>query len=255
MCGDDDKASIHVNTPSFDHGFSPSCSAHSSPHSSTSSFIYISQSFPNGTSIGNESTEKKSSRSPLVRACSLSLFKSKSTSRNRSNTHPCAPLWSQPPSLHSQHPPIQQSAKPLPPMPIGDDTSEDEGKNITRDTRATRDGLYLQFTHHNETRESTRDRLLRLRQTITAAVKGAGMDSPSGTNLRDNSTSDAAEARRNSLFCGSYGQMKTALSAGGLTSTPCPAEGLEGATRLGALFIAHRLPDGGIEMRKLTLWG
>lgn len=135
-------------------------------------------------------------------------------------------------------------------MPRVDDTSEDGGED-----KEKLEGLYLQFTHRHETKESPRSRLLRLRQTITNAVKVAGMDTPSGPETHQASNSDTAEARKSTLYCGSYGQMMAALSAGGLTSASCPGKGLQGATRLGALFVAHRLSGGRIEMRKLTLWG
>ncbi|KAI0720084.1 hypothetical protein C8T65DRAFT_736250 [Cerioporus squamosus] len=123
-------------------------------------------------------------------------------------------------------------------------------------------------------RKLSHNRLARLKYRIAKAVMAAGMDSSPGAecaNPMDTRAEAAKDAYRASLcsirseevetrgmpaslFRGTYGQVITALKAAGLTMTPCSESGVENATRLGALFVAHQNPYGGVEFTKLTLW-
>ncbi|KAI0756280.1 hypothetical protein C8Q80DRAFT_1215286 [Daedaleopsis nitida] len=116
-------------------------------------------------------------------------------------------------------------------------------------------------------------RLARLKYRIARAVVAAGMDSsPAACERADPLDGARREAYRasvssirseevethglpSSLFRGTYGQVMAALTAAGLTAAPCKASGVQDATRLGALFVAHQNPYGGVEFTKLTLWG
>ncbi|OJT14405.1 hypothetical protein TRAPUB_9046 [Trametes pubescens] len=112
-------------------------------------------------------------------------------------------------------------------------------------------------------------RLARLKYRIAKAVLAAGMDSSPGAERGD--PLDAAGRGRmsissirsenverdgvpGSLFRGTYGQVMTALRAAGLATVPCKESGVQDATRLGALFVAHPNERGGVEFTKLTLW-
>lgn len=128
------------------------------------------------------------------------------------------------------------------------------------------DGLYIQFaTSSCRPCASSRSRLASLQKTITSAVIEAGMDTPSALEEPDH-------RGRDSLFRGTYGQVMVALKAAGLVATPCMEGEFAGgmyppnsyfppshsslATRLGALFVAHRTSEArSVQLRKLTLWG
>lgn len=136
--------------------------------------------------------------------------------------------------------------KPLPPMP----QKEPEGIHV--------DGLHIQFaTPPYDPRASSRSRLVRLQKTITSAVVEAGMDTPSALDEQmDISTNVPGHRSRDTLFRGTYGQVMVALKAAGLVATPCMEGDFAGATRLGALFVAHRSSEErNVQLRKLTLWG
>lgn len=113
-------------------------------------------------------------------------------------------------------------------------------------------------------------RLARLRWAIATAVTRAGMTTPAteDSNPMDaassagssdghgSARSTASTASKQSLFKGTYGQVKEALKNAGLIATPCPETGFENATRLGALFVANSKTSGdGLQLTKLTLWG
>ncbi|KAG0700670.1 hypothetical protein DFH29DRAFT_807270 [Suillus ampliporus] len=123
------------------------------------------------------------------------------------------------------------------------------------------DGLHIQFaTPPYDPRASSRSRLVRLQKTITRAVVEAGMDSPSGLEDHMDDCGPSTKApdchSRDTLFRGTYGQVMVALKAAGLVATPCVEGEFAGATRLGALFVAHRSSEArSVQLRKLTLWG
>ncbi|KAL6308387.1 hypothetical protein BKA93DRAFT_725633 [Sparassis latifolia] len=133
------------------------------------------------------------------------------------------------------------------------------------------DGLYIQFASHkpHQPHKLSDGRLLRLKHRIAKAVVAAGMDSspaadvynsidqiPSGRLSRSTIQSlDVAYGDHSgALFRGTYGQVMSALTAVGLTTTPCTETGVKSATRLGALFVAKPTEQGIVELRKLTLW-
>jgi hypothetical protein len=98
---------------------------------------------------------------------------------------------------------------------------------------------------------------MRLQKTITSAVVDAGMDTPSAPEEQINVSTNAPDYHsRDTLFRGTYGQVMVALKAAGLVATPCMEGDFAGATRLGALFVAHRSSEErNVQLRKLTLWG
>lgn len=217
--------------------------------SSTSSFCHISQCMLESPLQTRSSISRLTSLSrsaPGMRSAS-SFFKRKqqkshpstrkpySTSQNASNnpidTWCCIPA----------HVP-----KPLPPVP----QQEPEGIHV--------DGLHIQFaTPPYDSRASSRSRLVRLQKTITSAVVEAGMDTPSSLEEQTGvSTNVPGHRTRDTLFRGTYGQVMVALKAAGLVATPCMEGDIAGATRLGALFVAHRSSEErNVQLRKLTLWG
>lgn len=118
---------------------------------------------------------------------------------------------------------------------------------------------------------------MHLQQTIGTAVLDAGMRcSPGNTALSENNSDDQGHHPRghrsaDALFCGTYGQMMTALEGAGLSATPCTGESLSARgypfpattishnttladTRLGALFVARNDGASGVQLRKITLW-
>ncbi|KAG1864668.1 hypothetical protein DFJ58DRAFT_655738 [Suillus subalutaceus] len=120
------------------------------------------------------------------------------------------------------------------------------------------DGLHIQFaTPPCDPRASSRSRLVRLQKTITSAVVEAGMDTPSALEEQMDVSTNVPDYRsRDTLFRGTYGQVMVALKAAGLVATPCMEGEFAGATRLGALFVAHRSSEErNVQLRKLTLWG
>ncbi|EIN13872.1 hypothetical protein PUNSTDRAFT_129541 [Punctularia strigosozonata HHB-11173 SS5] len=64
-----------------------------------------------------------------------------------------------------------------------------------------------------------------------------------------------SQTKRGSLYRGTYGQVCAAIQAAGLDMTPCSDTGFGEATRLGVIFVASNNDQGGVEFRKLTLWG
>ncbi|KAG1754956.1 uncharacterized protein EDB91DRAFT_1042360 [Suillus paluster] len=139
--------------------------------------------------------------------------------------------------------------KPLPPVP----QQEAEDVHV--------DGLHIQFaTPPYDPHASSRSRLVRLQKTITSAVVEAGMDTPSALEEHMDDCAPSTKApdyySRDTLFRGTYGQVMVALKAAGLVATPCVEGEFAGATRLGALFVAHRSSEArSVQLRKLTLWG
>ncbi|TFK87594.1 hypothetical protein K466DRAFT_104441 [Polyporus arcularius HHB13444] len=137
-------------------------------------------------------------------------------------------------------------------------------------------GLLIRFASQlpHSPRKLSHNRLARLKYRIAKAVMAAGMDSSPAIECADPMDTRAEAAKEAyrasvcsirseevetrgmpaSLFRGTYGQVMTALKAAGLVMTPCSESGVEDATRLGALFVAHQNPYGGVEFTKLTLW-
>ncbi|KAI0354575.1 hypothetical protein OH77DRAFT_1521484 [Trametes cingulata] len=145
-------------------------------------------------------------------------------------------------------------------------TGPGAGPDLTEDH-----GLYIRFASQlaKPPCKLSEHRLARLKYRIAKAVLAAGMDtSPSG-ELGD-PMDDAGRCRASissihsenveheglpgSLFRGTYGQVMTALRAAGLATVPCKESGVEFATCLGALFVAHPNERGGVDFTKLTLW-
>lgn len=171
-------------------------SASPSLSSSTSSFCYI-ESPPPPPRFPSFSLRSASS-----------LFKRKPAAH--STTEP--PLW----STHSEDP------KPLPPPPHSD-VSETHG-------------IYIQFPpEHIHPQMTRKERLVHLQKTISVAVLDAGMSRSPGntTHPEEHSNENAVHRNRgyktaNALFCGTYGQLMTALEGAGLSAVPCVGEGLSG---------------------------
>ncbi|KAH9947110.1 hypothetical protein B0H21DRAFT_363889 [Amylocystis lapponica] len=132
-------------------------------------------------------------------------------------------------------------------------------------------GLYIQFASHpkDAPHRLSESRLMRLKARIAKAVLAAGMSSSSPPALANpldrkaalrcsdssvQSTGSVDVPPHGSFFRGTYGQVMSALTAVGLTTTPCKASGVEAATRLGALFVANHTESGSLELTKLTLW-
>ncbi|KAL1951331.1 hypothetical protein VTO73DRAFT_480 [Trametes versicolor] len=132
-------------------------------------------------------------------------------------------------------------------------------------------GLYIRFASQlaQPPCRLSESRLARLKYRIAKAVLAAGMDSSPRAEHGD--PMDAAGRGRmsissirsenverdgvpGSLFRGTYGQVMTALRAAGLATVPCKESGVQDATRLGALFVAHPNERGGVDFTKLTLW-
>ncbi|KAG8219575.1 hypothetical protein J3R82DRAFT_526 [Butyriboletus roseoflavus] len=173
---------------------------------------------------------------PLSLRLASSLFKRKPT-----HTHPTTePLW----SANSEH------TKPLPPPPQPD-ASETHG-------------IHIQFPpEQSHPQMSRKQRLVHLQQTISVAVRDAGMSTSSPGNLthpEKHSNENVLHPTRgyktpDAFFCGTYGQLMSALEGAGLSAMPCVGEGLSGYTRLGALFVARNDGASGVQLRKFTLWG
>lgn len=246
---EDTLASFH--TPEKSASVSEQSLTYSCPSatSSTSSFCHISQGMlesPLQTRSSISRLVSLSRSAPGMRSAS-SFFK-----RKHQKSHP---------STHKPYSASQDTSnnsidtwcyipthvpKPLPPMP----QKEPEGIHV--------DGLHIQFaTPPYDPRASSRSRLVRLQKTITSAVVEAGMDTPSALDEQmDVSTNVPGHRSRDTLFRGTYGQVMVALKAAGLVATPCMEGDFAGATRLGALFVAHRSSEErNVQLRKLTLWG
>ncbi|KAG2156550.1 uncharacterized protein EDB93DRAFT_1247253 [Suillus bovinus] len=218
--------------------------------SSTSSFCHISKCMLESPLQTRSSISRLASLSrsaPGMRSAS-SFFKRKQQKSHPSTRKPCTTsqnAFSNPIDTWCSIP--AHVPKPLPPVP----QQEPEGIHV--------DGLHIQFaTPPYDPRASSRSRLVRLQKTITSAVVEAGMDTPSSLEEQtDVSTNGVPDYRsRDTLFRGTYGQVMVALKAAGLVATPCMEGEFAGATRLGALFVAHRSSeDRNVQLRKLTLWG
>ncbi|KAG2149661.1 hypothetical protein BD769DRAFT_348452 [Suillus cothurnatus] len=217
--------------------------------SSTSSFCHISQCMlesPLQTRSSISRLVSLSRSAPGMRSAS-SFFKRKQQKSHPSTRKP----YSTTPNASSN--PIDtwcyipaHVPKPLPPVP----QQEPEGVHV--------DGLHIRFaTPPCDSRASSRSRILRLQKTITSAVVDAGMDTPSALEEQINVSTNAPDYHsRDTLFRGTYGQVMVALKAAGLVATPCMEGDFAGATRLGALFVAHRSSEErNVQLRKLTLWG
>lgn len=170
----------------------PSPSPSPSPSSSSSSFCYI------------------ESPPPPPRLPSLSLRLASSLFKRK-------PAHS--PNGSTTEPPTSEDTKPLPPPPQSD-TSETHGIYIQ---------LPPELSHPQMTRKQ---RLVHLQKTISVAVLDAGMSSSPG-NTTPHSNENALQQARgyktaNALFCGTYGQLMTALEAAGLSAIPYVGEGLSG---------------------------
>ncbi|KAI6153849.1 hypothetical protein BKA82DRAFT_4094611 [Pisolithus tinctorius] len=122
-------------------------------------------------------------------------------------------------------------------------------------------GLHICFRAHVAGPQMhPRKRLVHLQKTLASAVLAAGMETPAtgagccAGNVQGNKSQINKESSTGGLFRGTYGQVTTALESAGLIATPCDSDGIAGATRLGALFVAR--PDGHVmQLTKLTLWG
>ncbi|KAG2155506.1 hypothetical protein DEU56DRAFT_906698 [Suillus clintonianus] len=220
--------------------------------SSTSSFCHISQCMLESPHQTRSSISRLASlsRSTTSLRSASSFFKRKHQKSHAGTRKPCST------SQKASNNPIDtwcfippHVPKPLPPVP----QQEVEGVHA--------EGLHIQFaTPPYDSRTSSRSRLVRLQKTITSAVVEAGMDTPSKPEeqMDDCSPSTTAPDHRNhdALFRGTYGQVMVALKAAGLVATPCMEGDFAGATRLGALFVAHRSSEErSVQLRKLTLWG
>ncbi|KAG1757240.1 hypothetical protein EDB19DRAFT_20894 [Suillus lakei] len=214
--------------------------------SSTSSFCHISQCMlesPLQTRSSISRLVSLSRAAPSMRSAS-SFFKRKPHTSTRKPCSSSQKASSNPIDTWCFIPP--HAPKPLPPVP----QQEHEGIHV--------DGLHIQFaTPPCDPRASSRSRLVRLQKTITSAVVEAGMDTPSALEEQmDDSTNAPDYHSRDTLFRGTYGQVMVALKAAGLVATPCMEGDFAGATRLGALFVAHRSSEErSVQLRKLTLWG
>ncbi|KAG2076965.1 hypothetical protein BDR04DRAFT_635077 [Suillus decipiens] len=246
---EDTLASFH--TPEKSASVSEQSLTYSCPSatSSTSSFCHISQGMlesPLQTRSSISRLVSLSRSAPGMRSAS-SFFKRKHQKSHPSTHKPYSA------SQDTSNNPIDtwcyiptHVPKPLPPMP----RKEPEGIHV--------DGLHIQFaTPPYDPRASSRSRLVRLQKTITSAVVEAGMDTPSALDEQmDVSTNVPGHRSRDTLFRGTYGQVMVALKAAGLVATPCMEGDFAGATRLGALFVAHRSSEErNVQLRKLTLWG
>ncbi|KAG1799134.1 uncharacterized protein BJ212DRAFT_1305606 [Suillus subaureus] len=202
--------------------------------SSTSSFCHISQCMlesPLKTRSSISRLVSLSRSAPGMRSAS-SFFK-----RKHQNAHPST----RKPYSTTQNPssnPIDtwcyipaHVPKPLPPVP----QQEPEGIHV--------DGLHIQFaTPPCDPRASSRSRLAWI---LPPHLRNRWIS----TNVPDYHS-------RDTLFRGTYGQVMVALKAAGLVATPCMEGDFAGATRLGALFVAHRSSEErNVQLRKLTLWG
>ncbi|KAI6120666.1 hypothetical protein EDD16DRAFT_828126 [Pisolithus croceorrhizus] len=142
--------------------------------------------------------------------------------------------------------------KPLPALPQMRSPSES-------DLRVA--GLHICFRAHMVGPQMhPRKRLVHLQKTLASAVLAVGMETPStGTgfctaNMPGNKSQINKDNNSGGLFRGTYGQVTAALENAGLIATRCDSDGIAGATRLGALFVAR--PDGRtMQLTKLTLWG
>ncbi|KAH7930917.1 hypothetical protein BV22DRAFT_1124340 [Leucogyrophana mollusca] len=217
-------------------------SSASSCSSSTSSFCHISSSLSTPSLVSSTCPEKRAKSSPfasLSRSATMrsagSFFKRKST-RRRADTYPPPSLKCTPssPALTTWCAIPPYIPKPLPPIPFPQQACQV-------------DGLYIQFSSgSSDPYVSSKNRLARLQKTIAAAVLEAGMDTPPAVEheepvclLRQTSPTPGRECGlRESLFRGTYGQS-------GLK---------EATTRIGAIFVAHHQEEGGVQLKKLTLW-
>lgn len=178
---------------------------HTSPSSSTSSFCYI------------ESPPPPPRFPPFSLRSASSLFKRKPTQHP-----PCTGTLNDPTTETL----LPEDTKPLPPPPHSD-VSETHG-------------IYIQFPpEHICPRMSRKEVLVRLQQTISLAVLDAGMSSSPGntTHPEKHSNENAVHRTRgyktpDALFCGTYGQLMTALEAAGLSAIQCVGQGLSGCAQL-----------------------
>lgn len=142
--------------------------------------------------------------------------------------------------------------KPLPALPQTRSPNESDSRVA---------GLHICFRAHMAGPQMhPRKRLVHLQKTLASAVLAVGMETPStdtgfcAANVQGNKPQMNKENNSGGLFRGTYGQVTTALENAGLIATPCDSDGVAGATRLGALFVAR--PDGrAMQLTKLTLWG
>ncbi|KZV70975.1 hypothetical protein PENSPDRAFT_684987 [Peniophora sp. CONT] len=95
-------------------------------------------------------------------------------------------------------------------------------------------------------------RLRRLSRAIGRAVADAGMISP---NRSDGNGKASSAPGGQSLFRGTYGQVRTALRSAGLAVHRCEEEGFDGASRVGTLFVANRDVHDNVIFTKIVLYG
>lgn len=176
-----------------------------SPSSSTSSFCYI------------------ESPPPPPRFPSFSLPSASSFFKRKPTQHPAHSRTLHHPTTEPPHwSSDSKGTKPLPPPPHSD-VSESHG-------------IYIQFPpEHIRPQTSRKEMLVHLQQTISLAVLDAGMSSPPGntTHPEKHSNENAVHRTRgyktpDALFCGTYGQLMTALEGAGLSAIQCVGEGLSG---------------------------
>ncbi|TBU49265.1 hypothetical protein BD309DRAFT_986578 [Dichomitus squalens] len=136
-------------------------------------------------------------------------------------------------------------------------------------------GLLIRFASQaaQPPRKLSEHRLARLKYRIAKAVMAAGMHTSPSPEFGVDDNENAGTPRESyasigsiysdeveqsglpgSLFRGTYGQVMNALHGAGLTASPCKESGLEYATCVGALFVAHQNAYGGVDFTKLTLW-
>ncbi|KAJ3556575.1 hypothetical protein NM688_g1949 [Phlebia brevispora] len=102
-------------------------------------------------------------------------------------------------------------------------------------------------------------RMAKLLRRLGRAVLAVGMDQSGQSDANDASVEKAANKHglsdaNGALYRGTYGQVMQALQAAGLTSTLCDESALQGATRLGLMFIIRPTGYGGVELSRVTLF-
>ncbi|KAI1793123.1 hypothetical protein LXA43DRAFT_886287 [Ganoderma leucocontextum] len=157
--------------------------------------------------------------------------------------------------------------------------SEIDTRGRTGDGEPEGKGLLIRFASQLAQPPHTlsENRLARLKYRIAKAVMAAGMHAASSPEFAATDEGDeysqGATPRESyasigsiyseeveeaglpgSLFRGTYGQVMNALQGAGLIASPCKESGVQYATCLGALFVAHQNASGGVDFTRLTLW-
>ena len=131
-----------------------------------------------------------------------------------------------------------------PPVPEKDDVYSAKGGNVRPG------GLYIRFADQLEapTQKISERRLAKLRWAIAEAVTKVGMTSPASEEVLvagDSNSSDGSETLRSTgshkqtLFKGTYGQIKEALKNAGLATIPCAETGFENGEWI-LIYLKHQ---------------